>query len=700
MWMRTYGEAEIRDVAIIGHGGSGKTSLAEAILFDTKAVTRLGRVDDETSNLDTEPEEKKRKGTINPHVAAAEWGKTKINLVDTSGQGDFLVDTLLAIGAADSAVCVISASDGVQVYTEKTWAEADRLGLPRIVFINKMDRERADFNNVVEQAQRVLSDKVTVLSLPIGAESKFEGVVDLLSQKAYRFSDDGREVKTGDVPADMKAAVTSTRDKLIEAVAASDDDLMAKFFDAGTLTDEELESGLRKAVAGGQIFPVLCGSASLNRGVQPLLDAIVALLPATKDGRARTGIGRGGNKTDAEVRRTPKAGEPLSAYVFKMIPSEVGRMALVRVVSGKLTADSTIYNSTHDKSERIGQLYVFTPGKRSTVSEAFPGDIVGLAKLKATHTGDTLCDEKDPVRFAQPEIPAPVVRYSISPKAKTDEAKLAQKLHDIAEEDIALRIEHDATTKETLLGGCGPVHIEATLEKLRRSGIDVDLAPPRIPYLETIRGRAKNVEGKHKKQTGGKGQFGVCYLNMEPTPRGTGFVFEDAIVGGAIPRQFIPSVEKGIRDRMARGGVAGYPCTDIKVTVFDGKYHDVDSDSRSFEMAGSKGFFLAFKQAQPVILEPHMKIEVTCSEETMGSIIGDLNNRRAKIAGMEARGRSQIIKATVPMSETLDYSAFLRSATGGRGSFSLEPSHYEEMPAHLADKVIASAKKHAEEEEE
>jgi len=694
--MRTYSEADIRDVALIGHGGSGKTSLAEAILFDTKAVTRLGRVDDETSNLDTEPEEKKRKGTINPHIAAVEWQKSKINFIDTSGQGDFLVDTLVALGAADSALCVISASDGVQVYTEKTWAEADRLGLPRMIFVSKMDRERADFASIVEQAQKVLSDKVTPLCVPIGAESKFEGVVDLLSQKAYRFSEDGREVKAGEIPAELRAAVNSAREKLIESVAASDDDLMARFFDAGTLTDSELESGLRKAVAAGQVFPILCGSPNMNRGIQPLLDAVVALLPPAKDGRVRTAHGKG----DLEVRRSPKQSDPMSAYVFKMIPSEVGRMALVRVVSGKLTADTSIYNATQDKSERIGQLYVFTPGKRTSVAEAFPGDIVGLAKLKSTRTGDTLCDEKEPVRFAKPEVPAPVVRYSISPKTKTDEAKLAQKLHDISEEDIALRIEHDATTKETLLGGCGPVHIEATLEKLRRSGIDVDLAPPRIPYLETIRGRAKNVEGKHKKQTGGKGQFGVCYINVEPTTRGTGFVFEDAIVGGAIPRQFIPAVEKGIRDRMARGGMAGYPCTDIKVTVFDGKYHDVDSDSRSFEMAGSKGFFAAFKQAQPIILEPHMKIEITCTEETMGSVIGDLNNRRAKIAGMEARGRHQIIKATVPMSETLDYSAFIRSATGGRGSFSLEMSHYEEMPQHLAEKVIASAKKQAEEDEE
>jgi elongation factor G len=693
--MRTYSEADIRDVALIGHGGAGKTSLGEAILYDTKSVTRLGRVDEESSNLDTEPEEKKRKGTINPHVAAVEWQKSKINFIDTSGQGDFLVDTLVAIGAADSAVCVVSASDGVQVYTEKTWEQANERSLPRIVFINKMDRERADFTSALEQVVRTLSDKAVPVVLPIGRESGFVGVVDLVTRRAYRFDGDGREAQAGEVPADLAAEVTAARDRLIEAVAASDDDLMANFFDAGTLTDDELVSGLRKAVASCQVFPVLCGSALQNRGVQTLLDSIVQLLPPAGTGRPRTGSGKG----HAEVRRSPTSSDPLSAYVFKIVPSEVGKMAMVRVVSGKLTSDSPVWNATSEKSERIGQLYLFTPGKRLSVPEAHPGDIVGLAKLKATHTGDTLCDEKDPVKFAQPEVPAPVVRYALSPKAKTDEAKLAQKLHDIAEEDIALKIEHDPVTKEALLGGCGPVHIEATLEKLRRAGIEVELHPPRIPYLETIRGRTKNVEGKHKKQTGGKGQYGVCYIDMEPAPRGSGFVFEDAIVGGAIPRQFIPAVEKGIRDRMARGGLAGYQCTDIKVRVFDGKYHDVDSDSRSFEMAGSKGFLAAFKQSQPIILEPYMKIEVTCPDETMGSIIGDLNNRRAHIAGMDSKGKSQIVKATVPMSETLDYSAFMRSATGGRGSFALEMSHYEEMPQHLADKVIAS-KKHVEEEEE
>ena len=693
--MRTYSEADIRDVALIGHGGAGKTSLGEAILFDTKAVTRLGRVDEESSNLDTEPEEKKRKGTINPHVATVEWQKSKINFIDTSGQGDFLVDTLVAIGAADSAVCVVSASDGVQVYTEKTWEEANERGLPRLIFINKMDRERADFSVTLEQIVRTLSDKAVPVALPIGQEAGFAGVVDLVTKRAYRFDGDGREVQTGDIPDAMAAEVTAARDRLIESVAASDDDLMAKFFDDGTLNDEELVSGLRKAVAKRDIFPVLCGSAAQNKCVQTLLDSIVALLPAAAISRPRTGSGKG----NSEVRRSPKSSEPLSAYVFKMVPSEVGKMAMVRVISGKLTSDAPVYNATTEKSERIGQLYLFTPGKRVSVAEANPGDIVGLAKLKATHTGDTLCDEKDPIKFAKPQIPAPVVRYALSPKAKTDEAKLAQKLHDIAEEDIALSIEHDPVTKEALLGGCGPVHIEATLEKLRRAGIEVELHPPRIPYLETIRGRAKNIEGKHKKQTGGKGQFGVCYIDIEPAPRGTGFVFEDAIVGGAIPRQFIPAVEKGIRDRMSRGGLAGYQCTDIKVRVFDGKYHDVDSDSRSFEMAGSKGFMAAFKQAQPIILEPYMKIEVTCPDETMGSIIGDLNNRRAHIAGMDSKGKSQVVKATVPMSETLDYSAFMRSATGGRGSFAVEMSHYEEMPQHLADKVIA-AKKTVEEEEE
>lgn len=693
--MRMYSEADIRDVALIGHGGAGKTSVAEAMLFNAKAVTRLGRVDDETSNLDTEPEEKKRKGTINPHVAVIEWQKCKINLIDTSGQGDFLTDSLLALSVADSAVVVVGAADGVQVYTEKTWQESERLGLPRLIFVNKMDRERADFDQALEQIQRLLSEKAVPVTLPIGREGGFAGVVDLLHQRAVRFSDDGREVLVGEVPADLAAACTTARERLIEAVAASDDDLMTKFFDAGTLSDDELTRGLSAAVRAKLLFPVLCGAAGQNRGVQPLLDAMATLLPSA--GESHTRVGK--DRHDKPLKRQPKVSDPLTAYVFKIIPSEVGKMALCRVVSGKLTADSPIYNATHDKGERIGPLYVFTAGKKHTIPEAYPGDIVGLAKLKATRTGDTLCDEKDQIILPQPVVPQPVVRYAIHPKAKTDEAKLAQKLHDIAEEDIALRIEHDHTTKELLLGGAGPIHIEATMEKLRRSGIEVDLAPPRIPYLETIRGRAKNVEGKHKKQTGGKGQYGVCFIHMEPAPRGTGLVFEDAVVGGSIPRQFIPAVEKGMRDRMARGGLAGYPVTDVKVTLFDGKYHDVDSDSRSFEMAGSKAFMAAFKLSLPVLLEPYMKIEVTCPEEVMGTVIGDLNNRRGHIAGMDAKGRAQVIMATVPTSETLNYSAFLSSATGGRGSFTLEAAHYAEMPGHLAEKVIA-AKKHVEEEEE
>lgn len=694
--MRNYSEAEIRDVALIGHGGAGKTSLAEAVLFDTKAVTRLGRVDEETSSLDTEPEEKKRKGTIYSHCASVEWQKSKINLLDTSGQGDFQVDTLLALSVADAAVCVVSASDGVQVYTEKTWQEADRLGLPRLVFVNKLERERARFASTVDQIQRLLSDKAVPVLLPVGEEAEFVGLVDLIHMRQLRFSEDGREVIIVPIEADYQAAAQAARERLVESVAASDDSLMAQFFDAGTLTDLELAMGLKQAVQNQQIFPVLCGSAGKNIGIQVLLDAIAFLLPSANETKPRLAQGKGGST----VRRSASPSEPFSAYVFKMIPSEVGRMAMVRIVSGKLAAESPIYNATHEKGERVGQIYVFSPGKRSTVTEACAGDIVGLAKLKATRIGDTLCDEKHPIQFPVPVIPVPVVRYALLSKGKADEAKLAQKLHDLHEEDPALKIEHDAASKDTIIGGCGPVHIEVTLEKLRRAGVELELAPPRVPYLETIRGRAKNAEGRHKKQTGGKGQYGVVYLDVEAAPRGSGLVFEDAIVGGAIPRQFIGAVEKGIRDRMARGGIAGYRCTDVKVRLCDGKYHDVDSDSRSFEMAGSKGFMLAFQQANPVILEPFMKIEVACPEETMGVVIGDLNNRRGKIAGMESRGKSQVIMGSIPMSETHDYSAFLRSATGGRGSFSLEVSHYEEMPAHLTEKVIAGAKKSTDEEDE
>jgi elongation factor G len=692
--MKRYDTQDIRNVVFVAHGGAGKTSLGEAFLFDGKAVTRLGVAGSDASNLDYEPEEIKRQGTIQTAIGYVEWQKKKINFIDTPGDQNFLVDTRVSMSVADAAVVVVSCPEKVQVGTEKVWQFCDELALPRILFVNKMDRERADFDACMADIKLTLSDKASALQLPIGSEGDFAGVVDLLHMKALRFSEDGREVKVEEVPAALRDTANKAREKLIEDIASSDDALLEKYLGTGELSEDEITSGLKKAIAAGTLLPVLLGSAGRNFGVQPLLDLIAVELPSPDLRPAWTG-------TDAKggpLERACRDDQPFAAQVFKTIGVDIGKVSLCRVLSGKLGADTNVLNATRDSGERTGALYALIGKKRETVPEVSAGDLIGLAKLKTTKTGDTLADEKNAFKRPPLDVPQPVIKYALRPKSKGDEDKLGAKLHDLQDEDVSLRIERDQVSKEILLCGMGQAHIEATVEKLRRLGIEVELLPPKIPYLEAIKGRAQNVEGKHRKQTGGKGQFGVCFIHMEPLPRGGGFEFDDAVVGGSIPRQFIPAVEKGIRDRMTRGVIAGYPVTDVKVTVFDGKYHDVDSDSRSFEIAGSKAFQQAFRQCKPVLLEPVMDVEITCPEDNMGDIMGDINSRRGRVLGMESRGRNQIIKAQVPMSETLKYSADLRSMTGGRGAFTVALSHYDEVPSHVAEKVIAEHKVHEDED--
>jgi len=693
--MKRYDTQDIRNVVLVGHGGAGMTSLAEAILFDGKGTNRRGVAGTDSSNFDYEPEEIKRQGTIQTSVGFVEWQKKKINFIDTPGDQNFHVETRAAMQvAADAAIVVVSCPDGVQVGTEKVWQYCEELGLPRAIFVNKMDRERAIWDACIDGVRKTLSEKATPLQLPIGAETAFEGVIDLLHLKALRFSEDGLEMKVESIPESLQADANRAREKLIEDIASSDDALLEHYLGTGELSEEEVVTGLKKAMNTGVLIPILCGSTGRNIGIQPLLDLIVAEFPSPDTRPAREGQGAKGEA----VKRIASVDQPFAARVFKTIGADIGKISLVRILSGRLSADSTIWNSSREAVERTGSLYALVGKKRETVPEVTAGDIIGLAKLKVTKTGDTLCDEKAPIKRPPIDVPAPVIKYAIHAKSKGDEDKLGAKLHDLQDEDIALRIERDATSKSILLCGMGQSHIEASVEKLRRLGVEVDLLPPKIPYLETIKGRAKNVEGKHKKQTGGKGQYGVCFLDMEPLVRGGGFEFEDGIVGGAIPRQFIPAVEKGIKDRMTRGVVAGYPVTDVKVTVTDGKYHDVDSDSRSFEMAGSKGFFAAFRLCKPTLLEPIMEMEISCPDDNMGDIMGDINSRRGRVLGMESTGKNQVIKAHVPMSETLKYAADLRSMTGGRGSFTVGFSHYDELPAHLAEKVIAEHKVQEEEE--
>ena len=689
--MKKYETTDIRDVALVGHGKSGKTSLAEAFLFDAKMSTRLGKVDDETSVMDTEPEEIKRKSSVQAAVAYCEWKKSKINIIDVPGDGNFSGDAEMGIMAADAVVVVVSAPDGVQVGTERGWDLTNRRELPRMIFINKLDRERADFNKALGEVKEILSKEAVPLQIPIGKEASFSGVVDLLNNKAYTFSGDGRTVTVGDVPADLADEAEEARMELIEGIASSDDDLLEKYLETEELSEEEINQGLSKGILDGSIVPVLCGSATRNVGVQPVLDLISNAFPSPAD-RPPTPA-KGDGDADLEIVADPDGA--FSAFVFKTFSADIGKIALLRVVSGSLTGDMNISNSSRRGKERAGQLYGIIGKKRDNMEKAVAGDIIGLAKLKDTKTGDSLCEEKATVLFTMPTLPDPVISFSIRPKAKGDEEKMASKLNDILEEDISLKLTRDQASKEMLISGLGQIHIEILVEKMRRMGVEVELALPKVPYRETIKGKATHVEGKHKKQTGGRGQFGLCFLDMEPKKEGgmddDVLEFVDAIFGGSIPKQFIPAVEKGIRVRMARGVIAGYPISNIKVTLTDGKYHAVDSDGRSFEMAGSKGFFNGFKQANPILLEPIMSVEVVCPEDNMGDIFGDVSSRRGKVQGTEAKGRSQIIKAQVPMAEMLRYAVDLESITAGRGAFTMSFSHYDEVPGNLAEKIIADA---------
>jgi elongation factor G len=692
--MKSYAANEIRNIALIGHGGAGKTTLAEAILYCTKTNQRLGRVDDDTSTFDFEPEEQKRKTSISAGVGHVEWKKTKINLIDTSGNGSFLVETRIALDVADAAALLVSANEGVQVYTERTWDMIEEIGLPRCIVVSRLDRENSDFQNALENIRKGLTTKAVALQLPIGQGTDFQGVVDLMTMKAIRFANEGRDVSVGEVPSDLADAAKSAREALHEAIASADDGLLEKYLESGSLTDEEARKGLAQGVRSKAIVPVLASSGALCVGIQPLLDFIVEAIPSPLDRPAWKGT-----QADAPAERVPDPNAPVAAYVWKTSTSDIGRLSILRVLTGKLQSDATLVSVNHDAKERFGQLYALQGKLREAVAEAFPGDIVAVAKLKVTKTGDTLADEKAPFALPRPNIPAPLITYALHPKSKGDEDKVAVKLNEIIDSDVAVKVTHDPQSKEILLGGTGQVHVEVVVDRLHRAGVEVELLAPKIPYLETIKGKAANIEGKHKKQTGGRGQFGVVYIDMEPLPHGGGFEFVDDIVGGAVPRQFIPAVEKGMRNRMTRGVIAGYRVTDVKVRLFDGKYHDVDSDARSFEIAASKGFQAAFKQAKPCLLEPIMKIQVQCPSDCMGDVIGDLNHRRGRVEGMDSTAKGEVIRAHVPMSETLKYASDLRSITGGRGSFSIEFSHYDELPGQLMDKVVAESKMAAEEEE-
>jgi elongation factor G len=687
--MKVYDAAAIRNVALVGHTGSGKTQLASAILFDAGMVNRFGKVDDGTSVTDYDEEEIARKHTLSATLAYAEWNKLKINLIDTPGMGNFLADARAALQVADGALVVVDAVGGVMVQTEKVWETSDDLNLPRIVVLNRLDRERSSLDRALESLREACNRTVIPIQLPIGDEKNFRGVVDLITRKAYVFKTDGSGgFSESAVPAEMTAAVETAREALIEMVAEADEKLMEKFFEAGTLTDEEVVSGLRSATAGARVFPLVCTSAAANIGIPQMLDAIISYLPSPSE-RAYTGVDGQGH----DVKCSADEKQPALAFVWKTVADPfAGRITMFRVITGTVKADSTVYNKTRDTQERLGHVTLLQGKTQTNVPEIKAGDLGAVAKLKDTLTNDTLGDKAKPVTFPAVVFPEPVLSYAIEPKTRGDEDKISTSMHRLEEEDPSIKYSRDPQTKELLLSGQGQLHIEVTVAKLkRRFGVDVNLKPPRIPYRETIKG-ATEAHGRHKKQTGGHGQFGDCKIKVEPLPRGSDFEFVDDIFGGAIPRQFIPAVEKGIQDARTRGYLAGYPMVDFRVTVYDGSYHDVDSNELSFKLAGSLAFKDAMTRARPTILEPIMNVEVYAPSDFAGDLMGDLNGRRGRIAGMDTRGASTIIKAQVPMSEMLTYEQHLTSATGGRGSYHMEYSHYDEVPSHLQSKIIAAAK--------
>jgi len=685
--MKVYDATGIRNVAVVGHGGCGKTQLVAALLFAAGAVNRLGKVDDGTTVTDFDEEEIARKHTLSTSLAPAEWHDTKINILDTPGFANFLSDTGAALRVAEAALVVVDAVAGVEVQTEKLWAEAGRQGLPRLVVLSRLDRDRASLERTLDSLRESCGREVVPVQLPLGEEKDFSGVIDLVRMKAIRSNSDGTTTE-GDVPPGYADAAARAREELIEMVAEADEQLMEAFFAEGTLTQEQLTEGLRSATLSGKLYPLLCTSGMHAIGIQPLLDALVTYVPSPAE-RDFPGIGAG----DAPTGLAAKDDAPYVAFVWKTIADPfAGRITMLRVVSGVLKSDATVHNATRDASERLGHLLVLQGKTQTHVPELRAGDIGAVAKLKDTHTSDVIAEKGTQARVAAIAFPEPVLSYAIEPKSRGDEDKISTAMHRLQEEDPSISYARDPQTNELLLSGQGQLHIEVTVAKLkRRFGVEVNLKPPRIPYRETITASTE-AHGRHKKQTGGHGQFGDCKIRVEPLPRGDDFQFEDDIFGGSIPRQFVPAVEKGIQDARMRGFLAGYPMVDFKATVFDGSFHPVDSNELSFKMAGSLAFKDAMTRARPTILEPVMQVEVYAPSDFAGDLMGDLNSRRGRIAGMDTRGSTTIIRAQVPMAEMLTYEQHLTSATGGRGSYHMEYSHYEEVPHQYQAKIIAAAK--------
>ncbi len=681
----------IRNITLAGHADTGKTTVASALLYAGGAVNRMQRVEDGNTTTDFDPQEIERKNSISLAPCFVPWRKHKINLIDAPGSGMFEVESRAAVRATDATVMVVNAVSGVEVATERMWKYAEDLGQPVLFHVNKMDRENSDFETVLESLGKYFGQSVVALHMPIGTEHDFAGVVDLVDGKAYRYTQDGDgKAQASDAPAELADEIEEWRNKLIEGVAETDDELMERYFDEGSLSPEELKTGLRKALQARKIFPVTLGSALHGIGSCRFLDAAVDYLPAPADRATFPATDVGGEPVEIET-----TGEgTVSALVFKTLNDPFsGKISILRVVSGDLESDSAAWNSRGEEAEKIGQLLYMQGKQGSPAKRLVTGDIGGVAKLKHTVSGDTICAKERVVKLGWLDIRPPAISFAIEPKSKGDEDKISDALHRMMEEDLGLRSGRDPQTHEVLLSGAGQLHVELAVAKLHsRFKVDVILHPPKVPYHETIR-RPADGHGRHKKQTGGRGQFADCSIKIEPLKSGEEFEFVDEIYGGAIPQGFRPAVEKGIQEARAKGYLAGFPVSNFRVRLVDGQYHDVDSSEMAFKVAGSMAWKDAMAKAAPVMLEPIMAVEISTSEDFMGDVMGDLSQRRGKPQGMDAEGHRQVIKASVPMSEMLDYAPALRSMTQGRSSFIMEFSHYEMVPKQIQQKIMEATKK-------
>lgn len=686
--MKDYAPDKIRNVVLVGHGSSGKTSLTSTILFSSGATPRLGKVEKGNTVTDYDPDEISRQISINSTICFLEWNGHKINVIDTPGYSNFLWDTKASLRAVDAGALVVCGVAGVEVGTEKVWEMLEELNLPRIIIINKIDRENANFKRTLDSIHQFFGRLAVPVVLPLGEENKFSGIVDLIEKKAKFYEkDESGKFKEEEIPSEMKGEAQKRLEELTEMIAENDEELMEKYFEKGELSPEELKDGLKKSVINGQIYPVFVSSASLNIGTQSLLNGFVDFLPSP--------IERGEIKAKIQGKESvikTSLDESFSSLIFKTISDPyTGRISLMRIFSGKVNPDGTVLNSTKDSTEKLGGLFFLQGKEQIPAGQVKCGDIVATAKLKETSTGDTLCEKGKEVVFSSIKFPEPSISFAIQPKTRADEDRISQATHRITEEDPTVRIERDIETNELIISGSGQLHVEIITDRLKkRYNVDVILKPPKIPYKETIKGKA-DVQGKYKKQTGGRGQYGDVKIKMEPLPRGKDFEFEDKIFGGAIPRNYIPSIEKGIQEARKKGVIAGYPTIDFKAILYDGTYHEVDSSDIAFKIAASMAFKKGMKDAKPTLLEPIMNIEVYTPDVYMGDIMGNLNGRRGKLQGMEQKGNMRIIKGQVPMVEMLDFEPTLTSITGGRGSFGMEFSHYEEVPAHLHQKIINEA---------